>query len=197
MFSSCDHSLTQETATYIPSDTSTSFKINNYWVTPKISFDFNSLGISSGDTLNLVTCSEYVYAPFGLLTDKGQFKNSLLKDFTSNDTLLGLQGEWQIEAQTLKLNSNKLLLFFDNDSESSKHSYILDGEIVDDKVQFSDKIKVGMSIEDFYKTFFDYFPTVLHRKYKIVELESCVTDVIHIYAFNNGQLSSVKFIGER
>ena len=168
------------------------------------SFDFNSLGQSSGDTLHLVTCSDYVYFPFGKLIDKSSLTTSLLKDFTitsfkrdtfTNTNITPPYFEWS-ESVILELTNNKLNIFLDNDPEASTHSYIRGGQIVDNKVVFTDNIKVGMSIEDFYKTFFEYFPTELNRKYKVIEFESCVTDVTHVYTFDKGLLSSVKFVSQ-
>jgi hypothetical protein len=183
-------------------DTTISFKVGSYWLTPKKSFDFNSLGKTSGDTLHLVTCSNYVYFPFGKLTDKSSIKTSLLKDFTitgfKQDTFTNFNRtppffEWSGSVD-LAFANNKLNLFLDNDPEASMHGYIRGGQIVDCKVIFSDNIKVGMSKGDFYEKFFDYFPTELINKYNVVEFESCVTDVTHIYTFQKGQLSSVEFV---
>ena len=205
IFLSCNNS-TQQRTIYIPADTTTSFRIENLWATPKKSFDFNSLGKSSDDTLHLVTCSQYVYFPFGKLTDKSSLKASLLKDFnvisSKLDTFTNIFlpsdpsddfKQWS-ESLELELGGNKLSLFLDNDPEASTHGYIQSGQIVDSKVVFSDNIKVGMSVEDFYKRIFDHFPTELSKKYKVVEFESCVADVTHIYTFDSGQLSSVEFI---
>lgn len=185
-------------------DTANSFKVDNYWATPKKSFDFNSLRKSSGDTLHLVTCSNYVYFPFGKLSNKSSLTTSLLKDFTvtnfQRDTFTNTNVDpplfqWS-ESMDLGLEGNKLKIFLDNDPEASVHGYIQGGQIVDSKVFFSENIKVGISVHDFYKSFFDYFPVELTKKYKVVEFESCVTDITHIYTFDNGQLSSVKFITE-
>lgn len=204
VFLSCDSTTIQQQITYIPADTTHSFKIGNYWVTPKKSFDFNSLGQSSGDTLHLVTCSQNVYFPFGKLTDKSSLKTSLLKDFTiinfNRDTFTNINIspdflQWS-ELVELKLGDNKLNLFLDNDPEASMHGYIRGGQIVDSNVIFSDNMKIGISVVDFYKIFFDYFPADLNNKYKVVEFESCVADVTHIYTFVNRQLNSVKFISE-
>ncbi len=185
-------------------DTTNSFKVDNYWATPKKSFDFNSLGKSLGDTLHLVTCSDYVYFPFGKLPDKSSLTTSLLKDFTitnfQRDTFTNINisppyFQWS-ESVELELADNKLNIFLDNDPEASMHGYIRGGHIVDNKVVFSENIKVGMNMQDFYKSFFDYFPTELTEKYKVVKFESCVIDVTHIYTFDNGQLSSVKFVSQ-
>jgi hypothetical protein len=189
-------------------DTTNSFKVDNYWVTPKKSFDFNSLGNLSADTFHLVTCSDYIYFPFGELKDRSSLKTSLLKDFniisskldTFTNTLSPSDPsddfkQWY-ESLELELGTNKLSLFLDNDPEASMHGYIRGGQIVDNKVLFLDNIKVGMSIEAFYKKFFDHIPIELIKKYKVVKFESCVTDVTHIYTFYNGQLSSVMFINQ-
>lgn len=185
-------------------DTTISFKVDHYLVTPKKSFDFNSLGKSFGDTLHIVTCSDYVYFPFGKLADKSSLPISLLKDFTitnfkrdtfTNTNMTPPFFEWN-ESVDLKLADNKLNLFLDNDPEASIHGYIRRGQIIDSKVIFSNNIKIGMSIDDFFKKFFEHFPTELQKKYKVVELESCVTDIIHIYTFDCGKLSCVKFISQ-
>ena len=189
-------------------DTTASFKIDSYWVTPKTSFEFNSLGKTSTDTLHLVTCAEYVYFPFGKLNDKSQLKTSLLKDFNiissqldtfthpmspddaSDDFLL-----WS-ESLELELGVNKLSLFLDNDPFTAIHSYLSEGQILDNKVKLADNVNVGMSIEDFYEKFFEYFPTELNKKYKVIKFESCVFGITHLYTFDNGQLRSVKFMSE-
>ena len=185
-------------------DTIGSFKVDNFWLTPKKSFKFNSLGKLSDDTLHLVTCCDYVYFPFGKLRDKSSIKKSLLKDFTitsfkrdtfTNTNMTPPFFEWS-ESVDLALADNKLNLFLDNDPEASKHGYIQGGQIVDSKVMFSENIRVGMSVDAFYKKFFDYFPSELNNKFKVVELESCVTDVTHIYTFDKGLLISVKFVSQ-
>ena len=197
----CSNSADKKSTADNSVDTTKSFKVDNYWLKPKKSFDFNSLGKSSGDTLHIVTCDQYVYFPFGKLTDRSSLKTSLLKDFTitnfKRDTFTNINisppfFEWS-ESVDLLLGDNKLNLFLDNDPEASIHSYIRGGQIVDSKVIFTDNIKIGVSAEDFYKIFFDYFPTELLTKYKVVEFETCVSDVTHIYTFDNGQLSMVKF----
>jgi hypothetical protein len=189
-------------------DTAKSVKVHNFRATPKKSFDFNSLGRSSEDTLHLVTCSEFVYFPFGKLTDKSSLKTSLLKGFNISssklDTFTNIMlpsdpnddiRQWS-ESIDLRLGANKLSLFFDNDPEASMHGYIRGGQINDSNVIFTGDIKVGMRLQDFYKSFFDFFPKELIEKYKVVEFESCVTDVTHIYSFENGRLNSVKFISQ-
>jgi len=204
VISACDSSTSQLGTTYIPTDTTTSFRIRGYWVTPKKSFDFNTLVKSQEDILHLVTCSEYVYFPFGKLTDKSSLKTSLLKNFTitdcKRDTFTNIMlpsdpsddfKQWS-ESLELEFGQNKLSLFLDNDPDASMHGYLQGGQIVDSNVVFSDSIKIGIRVEDFYKKFFDYFPAEL--KYRVIVFESCVKDVTHIYTFENGKLCNVKFI---
>jgi hypothetical protein len=209
VISACDRLPIKQNKKYTPTDTTTSFRIEGgYWISPKKSFDLISLGKSSGDTLHLVTCSEYVYFPFGKLTDKSSLNKSLLNKFTITDYKLDTftnimqpsdpSDDFLLWSETieLKLGSNKLSIFLDNDPEATMHGYIISGQIVDSKVEFLENIKIGMNSSDFFKIFFDYFPSELNFKYKVVEFESCVTDVTHIYTFKNGQLSIVKFISE-
>jgi hypothetical protein len=176
----------------VPIDTTNSFKIGSYWATPKKSFDFNSLGKYSGDTIEFVTCADYVYSPFGKIEDKKDFKSSLLKNFNvvSRTDSMDVGPE---EFQILKLKSSKLIFFFDKDPEASAHSNILKGEIYNSEVKFAKGIKVEMTLERFYKTFFKYFPDELKTRYKVIVLLSCVEDIKHIYTFKDGVLESVVF----
>jgi hypothetical protein len=193
LFSACNQPASrQNNKKSIHIDTSKSFRIDTYWATPKKSFDFNSLEKSSDDTLALVTCAEYVYSPFGVINNKHALKNSLLKNLaivSRTDTMDVGPEEFQI----LKLKSSKLIFFFDNDTEASKHSSISKGEINDSEVKFDKGIRVGMKIGKFYETFFDYFPEELKTKYQVIVLISCVDDIKHIYTFKNGILNSVIF----
>lgn len=179
----------------IPSDTTTSFKVGSYWVTPKPSFEFNSVSPSSGDTLNLATCAEYVYSPFGLITGNAGLKKSLLNNFSIVSRKESMpNGEF--EFQILHHQSSKLILFFDDDPEASKESYILKGEIYDSDVNFDDNVKVGMTMDDFCKIFFVDFPAELKDRFKVIEFTSCVTAITHLYDFKDRKLASVKFVSD-
>lgn len=174
-------------------DTTKAIKIGNYWALPKLSFELNSLLKSSGDTLSIVTCSEYVYSPFGIIKDKSEFKSSLLKNFSVTNRTDSMD-VGKFEFNILKLNTSKLIFFFDNDPEASKHSDLFKGEIHDNEVQFVNGVKIGMSKEEFYKVFFDNFPNDLLRKYKYFVLESCIQDIKHTYSFEDNKLQSIYFI---
>jgi hypothetical protein len=141
----------------------------------------------SKDTLYIVTCSEYVYSPFGLLKKESDLRKSVLKNFKSNTNDNPPLGK------SYNLNTNKLTLFFDNDPYASKESYIIKGEINDSKVCFINGVKIGMKIEDFYKSFFVVFPPELEYRYNVIVYESCVTAIKHTYIFKNHQLFLVKF----
>jgi len=53
-----------------------------------------------------------------------------------------------------------------------------------------------MSVDDFYKCFFDHFPLELENRYKFFELESA-DEIKHIYSFENNKLKVVKFSSNR
>lgn len=176
------------------------FKIGNYRVTPKPTFDFHSMGKSSRDTLNLVSCSNYVLFPFGVIKDKSDLKISVLKKFTIANSKRNAFVNYDISQDTLwyeslelKSGINELTLFLDNDPEASIHSNISHGKIYNSNVDFINNIRIGISINEFYKTFFDVFPSELEKEFKVIEVESCVNSIKHIYSFENGKLSSVKF----
>jgi len=192
----CDnskHKSEKKKITYFKKvDTTKPFKVDTFWVTPKKLLKFNSLINESTDTLDVVICADYVYSPFGVIKDKSKLPNSLLKNFSVINKL-DTTANVATEVQKLYLGSSKLILFFDNDPEASRHSYIIKGEIYDSEVNFIDKIKIGMSKLDFFNTFFDDFPAELQKKYNIIAFESCVDDIRHIYSFKENKLNSVKF----
>jgi len=140
--------------------------------------------------LKLVTCAEYVYSPFGMLRSKADVKNSLLSDFEVKDRTDSMD-IGAVEFQILTLNNSKLILFFDNDAEASKHSYVFKGDIQDKEVKFVNGVTIGMTKEDFTKIFFETFPQ--DKKYTVFTLTSCVDDIEHVYAFKNEKLESVSF----
>jgi hypothetical protein len=171
-------------------DTANVVKIDGKWAVPKKSFDFNTLGNSAEDTLKIVTCGDYVFSPFGDLTDKSQLKASLLNNFNVKNRVDTMDiGPY--EFQILNLKNSRLILFFNE--EGSTHSYIIKGEVNDSEVNFEDGVKIGMSKEKFINTFFEEFPKELLSKYNYFVFESCVTNIWHTYAFKNNKLESVKF----
>jgi hypothetical protein len=173
-------------------DTSTALKIRNFWVSPKKSFEFNSLISSSNDTLSLVTCSEYVYSPFGQINNRNEINNGLLRNFSVTNKIETMNNN-TFEFLILKHGASRLILFLDNDPESSKHSYIFQGDINDSDVNFIYGIKIGMSKELFITNFFDSFTNDLLVNYNIITFESCVQDIIHTYTFKADKLQSVNF----
>src|SRR6202012_1803368 len=114
------------------SDTNRSVKIDGFWIVPKAVLDYafgNEVTIKT-DTIDLPSCSDYTFSPFGKIKDSSELPTSLLKNFSvtnKTDTSNGIK----TIVQSLKLNSNKLLLFFDHDPEASRESYVIKGEIYD------------------------------------------------------------------
>lgn len=194
VFTSCknDTSLNKSEEVDFGVDTLNAVKIGTNWVIPKETLDFNSLIDFQADTLGIVTCSEYVYSPFGQIANKTELESSKLNNFVIRNILEEIDNEI-VEIQKLSLGSNRLVLFFANNLEGPKTSYIFKGEVFDSKVVFDKNIKIGMSIKAFFDEFFDAFPEELHALYQTVIFESCVNDINHTYSFKNGILKSVKF----
>jgi hypothetical protein len=188
----CANSNNRGLKIVVPSDTTKSFMIGDFWLTPKSSFDFNSVGNAIGDTLDLVTCSDYVYFPFGKINNKTELKTSLLNNFKIIDRSDSLVNGF-FEFQILNLNSNKLILFFDDDPEATISSYIFKGEINDKSAKFINNVTIGMNKKDFLNEFFDSFPDELIDKYNVIILESCVTGTNHVYTFKDNKLKSIRF----
>ena len=176
----------------VPVDTSASFRIGKYWVTPDSSFEFNTLEKAGSDTLHLVACQKYIVKPFGPVEDKVQLQSGLLRDFSAKTKYIK-QENGTYPLVSLSKGNSRLLLYFSTDPEELVYSNILKGEINDSSVVFANSIRVGMRAEQFYKQFFKSFPLILQHQYKTVVFDYCVDGVRHTYDFKNGKLAEVKF----
>jgi hypothetical protein len=161
-------------------------------IVPRESFDLNSLIATGSDTLGFVICADYVYSPFGNLRKKTDLHSSLLKRFNVASTF-DTMDNGVFEIHRLKFKSSKLILFFDDDPEASRESYILKGQIRDKEVKFINGIHLGMSLRSFLETFLVSFPEEIMHSCNAVILESCVTGIRHIYSFEAGKLKEVRF----
>ena len=179
--------------TEAPIDTSVSFRIDSYWVTPDSSFDFNTIVKAGNDTLHLVACQKYLVEPFGPIENRKQLQSSLLREFSAK-TKYVRQENGTFPFVTLTKGRNKILLYFSTAPDELVYSSILKGEINDSSVVFANGLKIGASTEEFYKQFFKNFPLALQRRYQTVVFDYCVDDdVRHVYDFENGKLAAVKF----
>ncbi len=190
LISSCSTLNKKPTKAYLKANPSMPIKINGTSATPKQSTEFHSLIKSDADTLAIEVASTYVYFPFGIIKGKTNPNLHLLKNFKITNEIIKTDiGD--IDLQILKHGSSKLIFFF-NPAYSGKESDLYKGEIYDTDVKFINGIKIGMSIDDFYKCFFDYFPSNLKNKYKYFVVEA-VDGIKHTYSFKNDTLKSVKF----
>ena len=128
LLTACDNSkpIPKNKVSTLQIDTINAVKICELWAKPKPSFELNSLQDSSGDTLKLVTCTEFVYFPFGNLKSKQDLTASILKKWKIIDKYEKMENG-NFEFQFLTLNSNRLIFFFDNDTDAIKSSYIFKG----------------------------------------------------------------------
>lgn len=183
-------------------DTTQSVRINGYWATPLKSIDFNTFVETEGDTLQFAICSDYIFHPFGPLKDSSSLKFSPFENYNvlsyKRDTSTNsfIQPPILLWHEYIQLQNNKsnIHLFFDNDPEASRHGYIRGGYITDVNLVLVNGIKIGISKYDFFKIFFEKFPTELMDQYDVIKIESCVTDIIHVYQFKNESLYSIRFI---
>jgi hypothetical protein len=169
-----------------------SIQINGYSVTPKATIKFDTIDKAGTDTLDLVICGDYVYDPFGPVYDKSQLSSSILRKFDIISRIDTMAND-TIELQILKHGSSKMIFYFDHDSEASRHSCILKGEIYDRDIEFANGVKIGMSLRSFYGKIFSNFPDTLLKDFKVIILTSCVESIEHIYSFESDKLISVKF----
>ena len=184
--------VTQRKEAELSVDTSASFRIGSYWITPDSLFDFNTLVKAGEDTLHIVACQKYIIEPFGPTENNSQLQKSLLKDF-SVKTKYVKQENGTFPFVTLSKRNNRLLLYFSIDPEELVQSNILKGEINDSSVVFANAVRIGMPASDFYSQFFKSFPLALQHKYKTVVFDYCVDDIRHIYDIKNDRLATVKF----
>jgi hypothetical protein len=190
LLGSCHSQNSQEKRKETDTDSIRHVSIKNEKMVPNQEFELVSFDISKIDTIILVTCSEYVYSPFGILRNVDDLKSSLLKDVVIEKK----KRNEDIEFEILKKGSDKLVLFFDKDIESAKSSYIVKGEIHSRQISLINNVHVGINVHDFYRTFFDLFPAKYEKQYKVVILESCVVGLRHLYVFNDeNKLSLIKF----
>ncbi len=134
------------------------------------------------------------FSPFGKLNEKSNFQKTLLKNFKTINKKKKVEGGF-IEYQfKFAFRSSNLHIEFDNDLEASTHSYIVGGEIRDREIGFVNNVHIGMDVDDFCRIFFSFFPEEILERFKVIIFESCVTDIVHIYTFENKKLISVKFV---
>ena len=154
-------------------------------------FEIESVDERSPDTLVVVTCSDYVYSPFGKLKSPSDLKTSVLKGFRVRKFRKN-QGNGTFQYYDLTFRSSHLILFFDDDPEAGAESYVMKGEITDRGVRFATEVTIGMTREEFAEIFFASFPKDRLGLYKAIVFESCVTGTRHIYVFNHNTLQRVR-----
>ncbi len=173
-------------------DTSKSIKIGEYWVMPKDSFDLNEFSIDQSDTLTLVTCSDFVYYPFGKAENQNALAKGVLSEFKSVSKKKSISS-YLVKYNSLSLKSSRLVLYFDNDPEATINGYIFKGEVNDPEVRFINKTKIGLSKKDFISQFFNSFPADVLNKYNVIVFESCVTGSKQVYIFKDDVLKQILF----
>jgi hypothetical protein len=142
--------------------------------------------------LEIVTCGNYVYFPFGFNQKREEPVLQVLNHFA--DSIVNYpNADTVLRFHSLKYRSSQLLLFFDNDPEASVSLYILKGQILDKSIPFSNGIHIGMTIESFLKKFFNRFPNRWVSNLEKIVFDSCVEGIKHIYCFSNHRLVQIRF----
>ena len=167
-------------------------KFDNQSIQTNSSFDVSSIS-KANDTLTIITCSKYMYYPFGTIDNAKQIKASLLKDFIWIDKKYPKQKNVSYDYQLLKYKSSKLALYFDTFPKIEITSYVTIGIVLDNDVEFINHLSIGMTKKDFLKLFFDSFPDGLFKRYNVIIFRSCKIYIWQTYNFKNDILNSVKF----
>jgi len=168
------------------------FKIGNYTVTMKNSFEFYSVDKQSNDTLLIEICSNNMFAPFGVFKDTNAIKQSQLKNYRMRNRI-GTGEDAHLVQTTLTSDTNNLEYYFFSNAETAAHSYIIRGNIFDPKLKIFNTIQLGVDKKTFYDTFFISYPQALESNFNYVILQTCVFGIQHIYRFEKNKLYSVRF----
>ena len=159
-------------------------------INPKKDFEFNSLIKSQNDTLEIVTCADYVLFPFGRFDNIDQIKAGLLSGFKIKSQRTDDSVYFYYD---LVQTSNRLLISIDKDSEASAHSNIVNGLIIESNVKTINNITIGMTIDTFLDLHFKSYPTETKVKFKTIIFDYCVQGIKHIYKFDNSKLISIEY----
>ena len=175
-------------------DSINAFILRGSVIKPKLKFKLykDNLPEISIDTIIFSPCLEYVFSPFGIIKTESNIKSSRLKKLSVLDRIDTMENGI-FKFQILKYKNSKLILFFDNDPDGSRGSYIFKGTILDKEIELDFGIKIGMDKEKFINIFFDYFSPELLSKYNKIVFESCVYGLKHIYIFENNKLKFIEF----
>lgn len=184
--SSCNNQSTDKSKFKDRSETG----IAEFKIIPKDSFEYNTLVKARNDTLEIVTCAEYVIRPFGKINDEIELRNSLLSKFNITSKIAE---DSLYHYYTIELNANKLRLFFDYNNEGPDHSYIRSGVINDSSITTINSICIGMNLNSFLDLFFKSYPKKFEDNYKTIILDYCVDDIIHTYSFSNKKLERIEY----
>ncbi len=153
-------------------------------------FDFHSIANESKKELTVVSCGNFVYFPFGKLNSVADLSSSALKGFIVTPD----RKRDGITLYSLQSGVNHLTLVFHNpDDEGPINSYLVNGEVNDSTLRFSNGLHVGMKQSDFFSLFFESYPVSKWKSLETVIFESCVTGTQHIYSFSKGRLKRIKF----
>ena len=144
----------------------------------------------SNDTLLIISTEDALYYPFGKYHSLNDFQLSqpILQDnsYSIDST------EKHFKVITLKSANNFLKLLA---SEESGNLEIIDAEIKDNDLRFSNDIKIGMSQKEFLSIFFHSVPNEL-EKVSVIELESGLTGIWHYYSFSKNKLKRISLISD-
>jgi hypothetical protein len=159
-------------------------------IIPAKDFEYNSLIKYSNDTLEIVSCANYVIFPFGEIDNISQLQSSLLKGFkiVSQKTTDSVYFYYD-----LVLNQNHLTFSLDKDNEASAHSNIIKGLIKDNTIKTINNIQVGMAADSFFKSHFKTYPTDLADRFKTIIFDYCVNGITHIYSFVDKRLAKIEY----
>lgn len=142
------------------------------------------------DTLLMVSTNDVLYYPFG---EYRSLEDFLLTQPFLKDNIHDVDStEKDFKIITLESANNHFKFI---ESKESGNLEIIDAEIKDNCVNFSNGVKVGMSKKVFLSKFFYDIPNEL-KNVSVVEFESALTGIWHYYLFSENKLRRVSIISD-
>ena len=158
----------------------------------KPEFEFHSISKNSNDTLEIVTCGETVYFPFGKLKPPLDLSRSLLKEFKQSESTY-IEEPLTIWKYKLNLKESWLDLYFDNNQEGAIASYVIGGKIINKNIRFENGISVGLTRKELFEKILKKYDVALFNKLKTVTFIPCVDGVKQIIRINDKKIIEISF----
>lgn len=148
-------------------------------------FDFDIVEFNIiGDTLKIVSTSDFLYYPFGVFKNEKEFSNQYLFMSEAVDCI----GLYRLFRFSYKESSAKFWF-----NEETGRLELVSAKVIDNSVVLNNEVKIGISKSDFIELFTKEIKYEQIKEVKVIELISGVLGCWHYYNFENEVLTSFYF----